>query len=389
MAPAGAVSAFSTILTARLSWAAAMGILALAILVGAVAAPARAQGTGQSVYVASGIPVEVTGDAATLRDQAVIKAQRDGLRQVLKEIAPADQVEGLLLPSDDEIGSWVTDLAIDEEKIAATRYIGRYTIRFAAAPVQEFLSREGIAFAETRARQMLMLPVYTDEAGTTGLWGPTNAWARSWAQPQNLNSALVPVVTPRGDLDDQNILTATDALAGAQAKLQFMAERYQAGDVVVAEAQMSAPGADGNRSLALDVTRYGQDGIQRYQDTLTGAGGDPDGLLAQGVATVQQMLEGAWKVANLVDPNKRTRIAVHVPLTSLQQWVAIKQRLAQVNLVKTVDLKQLARSGAELEIGYAGDEAQFIRALAVADLFLVSSGEGMSTLTMGGAGANP
>ena len=28
-------------------------------------------------------------------------------------------------------------------------------------------------------------------------------------------------------------------------------------------------------------------------------------------------------------------------------------------------------------------------ALAVADLFLVSSGEGMSTLTMGGAGANP
>jgi hypothetical protein len=385
MAPTGGVSAFSAILTTRLSRPAAMGILALALLFCAVAEPARAQ----SVYVASGIPVEVTGDAATLRDQAVTKAQRDGLRQVLKEIAPADQVEGLLLPSDDEIGSWVADMAIEEEKIAATRYIGRYTIRFAAAPVQEFLSREGIAFAETRARQMLMLPVYTDETGTTGLWGPTNAWARSWAQPQNLNVALVPVVTPRGDLDDQNVLTATDALAGAQAKLQFMAERYQAGDVVVAEAQMSAPGADGNRSLALNVTRYGQDGIQRYQDTLTGTAGDPDGLLAQGVATVQQMLEGAWKVANLVDPNKRTRIAVHVPLASLQQWVAIKQRLAQVNLVKTVDLKQLARSGAELEIGYAGDEAQFIRALAVADLYLVSSGAGMSTLTMGGGGANP
>lgn len=385
MAPTGGFSAF---FAAGFSFRSPIVLVAFLLLQGLLAtAPAPAQ--AQSVYVASGVPVEVTGDAATLRDQAVIVAQREGLRQVLKEIAPADQVEGLLLPSDDEIGSWVADMAIDEEKIAATRYIGRFTIRYAAGPVQDFLSREGIAFAETHAKQMLVLPVYTDETGTTGLWGPTNAWLRAWSQPATTASgaALVPVVTPRGDLDDQNILTATDALAGAQAKLQFMADRYQAGDVIVAEAQMSAAGADSNRSLSLNVTRYGMDGIQRYQETLTGAAADPDGLLNQGVATVQSMLEGAWKNANLIDPNKRSTIAVHVPLTSLQQWVAVKQRLAQVGLIKTVDLKQLARDGADLQIGYAGDEAQFVRALSQADLYLVSSGEGMSTLTLGGGGA--
>ncbi|WP_374371583.1 DUF2066 domain-containing protein [Dongia sp.] len=390
MAPTGVFSAFGEASRHGCYRLALAGFLVLAgLLAGAIANPALAQ----SVYVASGIPVEVTGEAATLRDQAVLVAQREGLRQVLKEIAPADQIEGLLLPGDDEIGSWVADMAIDEEKIAATRYIGRYTIRFAAGPVQDFLSREGIAFAETRAKQMLMLPIYTDDTGTTGLWGPTNAWLRAWNQ-QNLAAAgtgpaLVPVVTPRGDLDDQNILTATDALAGAQAKLEFMADRYQAGDVVVAEAQMSAPGADGNRNLALNVTRYGHDGIQRYQETLTGAAADPDGLLAQGVVTVQAMLEGAWKNANLIDPNKRSTLAVHVPLNSLQQWVSIKQRLSQVGLIKTVDLKQLARDGADLEIGYAGDEAQFVRALSQADLYLVSSGEGVSTLTLGGGGTAP
>lgn len=382
MAPTGAFSAFSATLRPWLSRLILAGLLAAP---GVIVAGGK-QAAAQNVYVASGIPVEVTGDAATLRDQAVLVAQREGLRQVLKEIAPADQVEGLLLPSDEEIGSWVTDMAIDEEKIAATRYIGRYTIRFAAQPVQEFLGMEGISFAETRAKQMLMLPVYTDETGTTGLWGPTNAWLRAWSQPNPATVSLVPVVTPRGDLDDQNILTATDALAGAQAKLQFMADRYQAGDVVVADAQMSAAGTDGNRSLTLNVTRYGQDGIQRYQETLTGAAADPDGLLAQGVATVQSMLEGAWKNANLIDPNKRSTVSVHVPLTGLQQWVAIKQRLGQVTLVKTVDLRQLARNGAELEIGYAGDEAQFIRALSLADLYLVNSGEGVSTLTLGGGG---
>ena len=387
MAPTGVFSAFSATIRPCFSRFLRAGTLAGFLTASGLAAIAT-EAAAQNVYVATGIPVEVTGDAATLRDQAVLVAQREGLRQVLKEIAPADQVESLLLPSDDEIGSWVADMAIDEEKIAATRYIGRYTIRYATGPVQDFLSREGISFAETRAKQMLMLPVYTDETGTTGLWGPTNAWLRIWSQPNPTATALVPVVTPRGDLDDQNILSATDALAGAQAKLQFMADRYQAGDVVVAEAQMSAPGADGSRSLGLNVTRYGLDGIQRYQETLTGAAADPDGLLAQGVATVQAMLEGAWKNANLVDPNKRSTIAVHVPLTGLQQWVAIKQRLGQVTLVKTVDLKQLARNGAELQIGYAGDEAQFVRALSLADLYLVNSGEGVSSLTLGG-GATP
>ncbi|MBL8707811.1 MAG: DUF2066 domain-containing protein [Rhodospirillaceae bacterium] len=379
MAPAGGRSAFSGSGKRGGIAASLLGVCALLMLsFGTLIAPARAQ----NVYVAAGIPVDVSGDAATLRDQAVVMAQREGLRQVLAEIAPADQVAGILLPNDDEIGSWVTDMSIDEEKIAATRYLGRYTIRFAAEPVQEFLSREGIAFAGTRAKQMLMLPVFTDETGTTDLWGPTNLWLRAWnMRPEG--EALVPIVVPRGDLDDQNIISATDALGGAQAKLEFMADRYQSGDVVVADARMSAAATDGTRSLALSVVRYGHDGIDRFQETLSGAAADPDGLLAQGVAAVQAMLQGAWKNANLVDPNKRTSLSVRVPLAGIEQWVAIKRRLGQVSLIKAVDLRQLARDGADLEIVYAGDEAQFIRALAQADLLLVSSGEGISTLTLG------
>ena len=197
-------------------------------------------------------------------------------------------------------------------------------------------------------------------------------------------------MVPRGDLDDQNTLSATEALGGNEPKLEFMGERYQAGDIVVAEAQMSAPTPDGKRSLALNVTRYGSEGPEKFQDTLTGDAADPDGLMTQGVATVQSMLEGAWKNANLVDPNQRSEVSVHVPLTGIEQWVAIKRHLGQVSLIKSVNLKELAKSGAELEISYAGDEAQFIRALSQADLNMVPSGEGVATLTLGsGGGAAP
>lgn len=336
----------------------------------------------QNVYVASGVPVDVTGDAATLRDQAVLVAQREALKKILAEIAPADQVAGLQLPSDDQIGAWVSDVEIEEEKMAATHYVGRYTIRFAAAPIQEFLGSEGIAFAETRSKQVLIIPIFTDETGNTGLWGPTNQWLAAWTT-RPAGNALVPILVPRGDLDDQNTLSATEALGGNEPKLEFMGERYQAGDVIVAEAQMSPATPEGKRTLSLNVTRHGADGTESFKDALTGDAADPDGLLTQGVATVQSMLEGAWKDANLVDPNKRAEIAVHVPLAGIEQWVAIKRRLGQVSLIKGVNLKELAKSGAELEISYAGDEAQFIRALSQADLNLVPSGEGMATLTLG------
>jgi len=68
--------------------------------------------------------------------------------------------------------------------------------------------------------------------------------------------------------------------------------------------------------------------------------------------------------------------------------VQVKRHLAQVNLIKSVNLTRLSRSGADLELTYLGDEVQFIRALNQADLMITSSGEGLQTMTLspGGVG---
>ena len=54
-----------------------------------VASPAWAQ---QDVFVATGVPVDITGDLATLRDQAMMQAQRDAFRKILAQIAPAQEI---------------------------------------------------------------------------------------------------------------------------------------------------------------------------------------------------------------------------------------------------------------------------------------------------------
>src|SRR5215831_6666889 len=157
--------------------------------------PAEAQ---QNVYVAAGIPVDLTGDLATLREKAMLQAQREGLKKVLASIASADALQGLQLPDDDTITTWVQDFEIEEEKTSASRYIGKFTFRFMADPIRQFLSTYGVAYAETESKAVLVLPVYTTETGDTELWGPTNPWFAAWASRQQ-QPGLVPIKTPVGD----------------------------------------------------------------------------------------------------------------------------------------------------------------------------------------------
>ncbi len=100
--------------------------------------------------MAAGIPVDITGDLATLREQAMLKAQREGLQKVLSTIASPEDLKSVTLPGDDEITSWVQDFEIEEEKTSASRYIGRFTFRFMAEPIRQFLTTYGVAYAETR-----------------------------------------------------------------------------------------------------------------------------------------------------------------------------------------------------------------------------------------------
>ena len=161
----------------------------------------------EDVYSASGISVDLTGDLATLRDKALQQGQRLALQKVISDIAPPDKVAGLALPDDATIGKWVQDFQIEDEKTSATHYIGRFTFRFAAQPIRDFLADKGIDFAQAPSKRMLVVPIYTDDTGASVLWSPNNQWLHAWAAKPGTDG-LVPIVAPNGDLEDSNAITA-------------------------------------------------------------------------------------------------------------------------------------------------------------------------------------
>jgi hypothetical protein len=342
------------------------GLLALLLLLLSAGAAWAQAGT---VYTATGIDVDITGDIATLRDQAMMEAQRKALQKVLSDIAPPERVAQLQLPSDDVISTWVQDFEIEQEKASATHYIGRFTFRFLADPVQQFLAGNNVQFAQTQTRKLLVLPIYTDQTGTSNLWGPQNLWLAQWNQKAP-NVSLVPMVLPTGDLSDSSTVTATQALAGDLPRLTALAQRYGAGDVLVTEVKASAPDAEGKETLAITATRYNREQPASFTDSLSGDPAGIDDLLGQAADRTINWVQDQWREANLVDASKQSNMTIEVPVGNLQQWVSIKKQLGGVPSLKSVRLVSLTRTLAILDISFLGDLPQFQRALAQQDLSL-------------------
>ena len=345
------------------------GLLAALLLVLCASVAWAQSGT---VYTATGIDVDITGDIATLRDQAMLEGQRKALQKVLSDIAPAERASSLTLPSDDVISTWVQDFEIEQEKSSATRYIGRFTFRFMADPVQQFLAGNNVAFAQAQTKRLLVLPIYTDEAGNSNLWGPTNLWLATWSLKAP-NISLVPMQLPTGDVSDTEGLSATQALAGDLPRLTALAQRYGAGDVLVTEVRAAPPGADGKQNFAITATRYSREAPQSFTDSVSGDPATIDESLAQSADRTIAWVQSQWKQANLVDASKQSAMTIEVPITTLKQWVDIKKQLGGVPSLKSVRMVSLTRTLAILDISFLGDVPQFQRSLAQQDLSLATA----------------
>lgn len=347
-----------------------LAVALLAIQAIAVASRSHAQ---EDVYTVRDIAVDVTADsAAAARDRAIVEAQRKAFDQLLLSLSTPADIARLPPLGDDAISDMVLDFEIESENASTVRYIGKMAFRFRAGPVREYLEQGGVGYAVGATRPALVVPVLTRD-GANLLWDEGNDWLRAWSQ-DSVDQTLVQIAVPLGDLGDIAALDAAQALNGDIAALQGLAQRYGAGDVVVAEAAVAIDQAGDEARLTLEARRYAPSGlVGTMQETLTAPGGEAalPGLYTQAAQRVSTYLQEAWKQENLVSSTGEQHLDVMASFTGLEDWVDLKRRLADVAMVRRADVREISRSRARLDLVYVGSQAQLTRALAQYDLSLV------------------
>jgi hypothetical protein len=170
--------------------------------------------------------------------------------------------------------------------------------------------------------------------------------------------------------------------------LAATAQRYGTGDTLVAVAELSGDASAGKQRLLLHATRYGGD-PQPYDATYPlNAGDSLESVLSRAASALSDSIQDRWKSNNRIAYGSSSVTAVTVPVTGLDDWLAIRKRLRGIALIQQVEVVLLSRNEARLNLHYLGDLDQLVLALGQADLSLTPS-EGERILRLAGNARRP
>ncbi len=351
------------------------GVL-VAFLAVAIGTGGRAHAADPEVFAVRGVAVDATAaTAAKARDQALAEGHQAAFRRLVARLVLAADQPRVSALAPDVINDLVRDFEVADEKTSAVRYLASLTVRFRPDAVRTFLRGQGVGFAETRSKPLLVLPVY-ELSGALSLWDDPNPWREAWSRLP-ASDGLVPLVRARGDLQDIAAIGAEQAVRGDDARLKAIAGRHGASDVLIARAGMrypDGPPVSGGSGpwLQVSLSRFGNALLEqtRVEAFYPEAGEDQNALLARAAVAIAGQIEENWKRNNRLRFDTGDELTVEVPIMSLAQWLEIKTKVEAVPFIRRADLIYLSRKLARLRLNFIGDAEQLRLALSQSDLAL-------------------
>ncbi len=344
-------------------------------------------GTAQAgdVFEVSGVYVDVTAKNVTLaRQEAMREGEGRAFDILLKRLTMKADRDLLPWVESSKRAQYIRDFSVSGEKSSSVRYLATYTYHFKADAIRNLLKARGISFAETISKPVLILPLFED--GTRlSLWENPNSWRDVWSNQQTQNG-LVPLALPLGDLADISGVNAQQALAGDREPLMTMAQRYEVPSVVIAHLSVTGRDSEGlPNSADLIVNRIGSpyEGRATLLGLAAQEGESANAFLTRLAEQVSDMVQESWKRDNLLQFGQMDVLPVNLAIKGLPEWLAVKERLEKVAVVRRVELALLARDTVQINLHFIGKLDQLIGSLHQVDLDLTLNGESWSLMNLG------
>jgi len=334
------------------------------------------------------VKVDATSDsAAAAREVARIDGQRRALAGVIERLSGSSETRPPKL-DDKAITDMVDSFEVANERMSAVRYIADYTFHFRPSKVRRLVRVTDTVTAEASKstaesagktppdsinRALVVLPVYKDGTSFT-LWDDPNGWRAAWSQ-RSAGSGPTRLTLPLGDAKDLAAIDAEKAGSGKPEALTSIAQRNGASEAVVA---LATARRQDTRLAGLEVSvkryRYGHLTDTQGSSFDADPGESEADFLRRAADAVAADIESSSKKNTGPRSDQQASLAVAVPITSLAEWLQVRERLASVASIRKVDLLSLSRQEARIEIKYVGSQDLLKSNLAEVSLDLGGGG---------------
>ncbi len=341
-------------------------IVAFFMLISGAALAAEAQ--RPSVFAISNVEIDVTAaDAASARTLAIAEGQRKAYEILMRRLLRPEDVSRAPVVDPATLNGLIDGIEVNNERASAVRYLATLSVRFDASTVRGLLKANGLAFTQTMASPVLVVPVMT-MAGAEYLWQPDNPWRQAWAE-HDLANRLAPYRLPDADATDRLLASPREVIDDDNTALNRLAARYDLERTLVVrltlEPDLAGEGYKG------EITLAGTAGFPDLRQSVTLPSEGPTAEnLGPAVERVVREIDDWWRGETLVRMDQGGELAVTAPLRSIADWAEVRRRLARVNLVEDMTIDRLTARQAAIVLHYVGEAEQLRLALRQASLVL-------------------
>lgn len=328
------------------------------------------------IFSVFGVEVDVRATTAlAARREAMAEARAEAFRRLVAKLVDEEDAGLVAMPEPDALEQLVRAVDIAGERSSATRYIATIDIAFAVDAVRALFAETGVAYTESAGGPYLLLPLWL-EGGVRHLFGEHD-W-RAALEAADRGNRLVGYRLPQATLAERRRLSPTGLARAGQEELRLLTAEFEVPQIVVADAEMRRDPETGRPAIAWRIVA-GPDRGMSERGLLVAAGEEERAdLLARAADRILTAIDRDWKARTLVAGQEIGRLEVLAPVRDLAGWMAIRQRLATVSLVRRAEIVRIALPISAFEISHIGSLDQFRLALTQArlDLTFESAPEG-------------
>ncbi len=326
--------------------------------------------------VNSEVEVDVTGkDAADAREQAMAKAQLDGLTDLLSKLTSPEQVHAIVTSLDPQrISAMVRSTEVLDEKITSNRYRATLMLTYDGDQISQLIENGGVATNGVKPvveiGSFLIIPGY-EEDGVQMLWEEANPW-RAACKTVGLEIASGDIIVPFGDARDAAVVDAKLLSAANYATLLPLTVRYGVSDIVIVQAkythtpdpQLEVVKRRINRTQnEVNVLTYRADPQETKETLMTRAARD---ITSQ----IEHKKTEEMETTKAVQGGDRNTVMMLASVTTLSSWTELRTKMSSLPMIDRLEVLAISPQQVDLIVHYRGTPESLANALAAQNIRL-------------------
>jgi hypothetical protein len=332
----------------------------------------------ENLYSVENVAVSVTGKSPSdARNLAVATARRDAFLILLTrldlDISVADSV------SNDEISDMVRLEQIDGERIAGSSYSATFNIVFAKDFVEHILGQKkstaGASLVSKKDDESyLLIPVKIDNKQLI-VWEEKNDWREAVIKTINKKNFGKKYIVPEADINNLSLLGRDNIMFVGYSELEPMLSRYSA------SAAFNMFFTYDEIENKVNINIYYIRKMQKKQIKLSFVNIDrlsSESLVEKVASKVVDYLNSPQFMQNQALSSNIVRI--QIPVTSLSNWLAIKNKIENSNLVSQLNLESMASDRIIISVNYPNSEIDIAEAFLSIGILLNKTSENFYTI---------